>query len=66
MMGDAGTERDADEANGAPSTAQTVWMNDGKDDDPPRSENRDAEEVESVELAPAGLEELEELYAWRG
>ena len=36
----------ADEANGAPSTAQTVEMNQRKGNDPPGSEDRDAEAAE--------------------
>ena len=38
--------RTADEANGAPSAAQTVGMNDEKDNDLPGSEDRDADGAE--------------------
>ena len=38
--------RKADEANGAPSAAQTIEMNDGKDNDRPGSEDGDAEAAE--------------------
>ena len=38
--------RKADETDGAPSAAQTVGMNDGKDNDVPGSEDGDAEAAE--------------------
>ena len=38
--------RTANEANGAPSAAQTIGMNDGKDTDPPGSEDGDVEAAE--------------------
>ena len=38
--------RKADKTNGAPSTAQTVAMNDGKDNDPPGNEDGVAEAAE--------------------
>ena len=37
--------RKADEANGSPSTAQTVGVNDGKDTDPPGGEDGDVREM---------------------
>ena len=51
----------ADEANGAPSAAQTVGMNEGKDTDPPGSKDGDVEVAERVELRPTWLGELSEL-----
>ena len=38
--------RKVDEVNEAPSAAKTIGMNDGKDNDPPGSEDGDAEVAE--------------------